>query len=87
MATSQQKRAAAATKEKKPESKKNPETKTLSYPPPSIVVMPSNTLIRTDLKEHFEWKQDSQRPSFDPQKPPVFEADPSGIVQCDLMEL
>jgi hypothetical protein len=86
MATSQQKRAAAATKEKKPESKKNPETKTLSYPPPSIV-MPSNTLIRTDLKEHFEWKQDSQRPSFDPQKPPVFEADPSGIIQCDLMEL
>jgi hypothetical protein len=64
MATSQQKRAAAATKEKKPESKKNPETKTLSYPPPSIV-MPSNTLIRTDLKEHFEWK-DSQRPSLDP---------------------
>jgi hypothetical protein len=40
MATSQQKRAAAAAKEKKPESKKNPETKTLSYPPP-FIVMPS----------------------------------------------
>jgi hypothetical protein len=81
MATNQQKRAAAAATDKK---RDNKEKETLSYPPPSIV-MPSNTLIRTDLKEHFEWK-DSQRPSFDPQKPPAFEADPSGIVQQDLTE-
>jgi NADH dehydrogenase [ubiquinone] 1 alpha subcomplex assembly factor 7 len=81
MATNQQKRAAAAATEKKRENK---EKETPSYPPPSMV-MPSNTLIRTDLKEHFEWK-DSQRPSFDPQKPPAFEADPSGIVQRDLTE-
>ena len=81
LATSQQKRAATAAE--KPKNKET-EKETLSYPPPSIVV-PSNTLIRTDLNKHLEWK-DSQRPSFDPQRPPAFEADPSGIVQRDLTE-
>jgi NADH dehydrogenase [ubiquinone] 1 alpha subcomplex assembly factor 7 len=46
--------------------------------------MPS-LLIRTDLQEHLDWIE-SQRPSFDPQKPPDFDPDPSGIVKRDLTE-
>lgn len=46
--------------------------------------MPS-ALIRTDLQEHLDWIE-SQRPSFDSQKPPDLDPDPSGIVKRDLTE-
>jgi NADH dehydrogenase [ubiquinone] 1 alpha subcomplex assembly factor 7 len=45
----------------------------------------SSSLIRTDLQEHLDWIE-SQRPSFDPRKPPDFDPDPSGIVKRDLTE-
>lgn len=77
LATSQQKRAAAAAGTKPPSKKPPPSTE-------SSIILPS-TLIKTDLQEHVDWIE-SQRPSFDANKPPSFTADPSGVVPRDLTE-
>lgn len=86
LATSKQKRAAAAAGKKPPSSSSSEVSSSYkpNYPPPSII-MPSSSLIRTDLQEHVDWME-AQRPSFDPNKPPSFHADPSGIVSRDLTE-
>lgn len=50
----------------------------------SSLILPSS-ILRTDLTDHQQWME-TQRPSFSGDKPPSFEADPSGVVKRDLTE-